>query len=208
MAEDVVVEVQTRRGRCKVITQGGKVLLLPRVMVRRFPLREGQALDVDAYLGEVRRAERPEAMKRAAWLLGQRDYSSGMLLNKLKEAGFGERTADEVVGYLKEARYVDDQRFAKDLVNRRRSKHGSRRINEELRMKGIDEGIREQALEALSHEEELRQAVLLLEKYLKGKALEPSAAFRRCMGYLARRGYDYQVAKEAYGLVWEGRDNP
>lgn len=198
MAADTVTQVTTLRGRCRIATSSGRVFVLPKVMVRQFALRVGDVIDVDAYLFGVRQAEKPEAMKRAAWLLGRRDYSAQMLRQKLVEAGFGEATAEHVVSYLQQARYVDDDRYAANLVSRRISKHGARQITHELRQKGIEEPAREKALEALTEEQELHHAVLQLRKYLRGKRLEREDAYRRSIAYLARRGYGYELAKRAY----------
>lgn len=201
MAADVITDIVTRRGRCKVTTQSGHSFVLPKVMLRQFPLKVGETVVVEAYLAKVRQAERPEAMKRAAWLLGRRDYTAHLLGCKLTEAGFSQPTADEVVAYLQQARYVDDVRYAHNLVNRRKSKHGARRIAQELRMKGIEEDVREQALETLDEAHEAEQAERLLAKYLRGKVLEPQDAFRRSIAYLARRGFGYDIAKQAYSAV-------
>lgn len=198
MAADVIAEVNTYRGRCRITTVSGRTFVLPKVMLRKFPLRAGDDIDVEEYLNTLRQAERPECMNRAAWLLSRHDYSAQMLRQKLVEAGFGEATAEHVVDYLQEARYVDDDRYAANLVSRRVSKRGARQIAHELRLKGIDEPAREKALEAITEEQELHHAVLQLRKYLRGKSLERQDAFRRCVAYLARRGYSYELAKRAY----------
>ncbi len=207
MEADVVEQITKQRGRCRVTLRSGQFFVLPKVMFRMFPLKVGEEIDRSAYLQRVRQAEKPEAMKRAAWLLGNRDYSAQLLREKLVDAGFGEQASHEVVAYLEDARYIDDARYAENLVSRRKTKHGTQRIARELQQKGIDEHVREGALEQLTEEEEAQQAMLLLQKYLRGKNLEPQDAFRRCIAYLARRGYSYEIAKRAYVAVTDDKDS-
>ena len=53
----------------------------------------------------------------------------------------------------------------------------------------------EEALDADSHDEQLDRATELLER--KGGDLDSDVARGRALGFLTRRGYEYEVAYEA-----------
>ena len=203
MDRDIVVGTRKLRGCTLVTLQSGDTLRVPGPLARQFPLQTGDAIDAQAYMDRIRQHEYAPAAERAARLLSQRDYSSRMLEDKLHESGYAPETIERVLTFLQEKRYLDDHRFAEDLMRRRLKTRGRRAVQLELHRKGIAADISEPMLSERSDEEELAAAAALLEKYLRGKVLEPQQAYQRSLAYLARRGYGYEIAKRAYALRLE-----
>ena len=113
--------------------------------------RNGQELDdeeLDAFLSaiNVRRA-----FNKAANLLSYRDHSEREIRTKLRTAGFDDEAISAAVRRLFELRMLSDERFAEMYANelQRRKKFSTRRILQELSLKGIDRETAQNAVEAL-----------------------------------------------------------
>lgn len=137
---------------------------------------------------------RENALKYAFKLLGYRDRSEKELSEKLTLKGFSEKAAGEAVAYLKERKFIDDERLAErlktDAVERRHL--GARGVRSYL----IKRGIPREIIDRLSGEEAdyADSAKELVEKKLRYmKASDPETVKRRLWGLLARKGFSYDT---------------
>ncbi len=201
MAEDIVMTINKQRGSFLVSLASGFSFRVAAVLLREHPLHLGQTIDLELYQESLARDAYAFAMEKAVKLLSQRDYSRSSLEDKLLQSGFDQASAGNVVDFLVKKHYLDDKRYAEALLRRRQGKSGSGKIAMELRCKGVDPETSAQTLELLSREDELAAAKTQAVKYLASKNLEPAEAFRRTIAFLARRGYRYDLAKEAYTLA-------
>ncbi len=135
----------------------------------------------EAGLAALRRRERTEA-ELVAWL-GRRGYSEG--------------DVEAAVGHLIEARELDDERFARRYAEDKRdlSGWGAERIREALLARGVASDTVETVLAMDSHDDQLNRARELLVR--RGRPLGDNAERQRALEYLARRGYEYEIAYEA-----------
>lgn len=105
---------------------------------------------------------------------------------------------DKVLGMLEKHGYINDYDFAKDYTETRtRTKgYGKRRLEHELKEKGVEHGIIKEVLSDLDFDE-TAAAVDKLERKAKGAVIEEHEK-RRYFDYLARQGYSYDVIKQAF----------
>jgi len=93
--------------------------------------------------------------------------------------------------------YVDDRKFACQwAASRARLRgYGRKRIEQELRQKGIgQETIREALAETIPLGDERETARMVAEKKLRAmKSLEPEARKRRLAGFLERKGFSSEI---------------
>ena len=118
----------------------------------------------------------------------------GMLFHTLSEpasALYFEQLTCTLTGEL------DDQRFARRYAEDKRELRGwgPERIREALTSRGVASDLVEMALEADSHDAQVRRASDLLAR--RGRPLDVDSDRARALGYLTRRGYEYEVAYEA-----------
>ena len=105
--------------------------------------------------------------------------------------------AKSVLDRFEEIGMVDDAAYAELLIRSRcNTKRVSRSVlRQQLRQKGVDQEIIEDALMVVTDEDELRMATELVEKKLRAMSnLEPEVRKRRLFGLLARKGYGTQIA--------------
>ncbi len=197
MAADSVAEIKKQRGSYLIALASGDSLRVPSAVFRQLPLKEGQPVDLAAYQQEQLGVEYPLAMERAGNLLSQRDYSEHLLTRKLLDVGYLPQTCERVVQRLRALGYLDDARYAQSLLERKKKRSGARGIAQQLRLKGVDRSVTEQVLDSFSSEEELAAACVLAVKYVGNKAWDRREACRRCIAYLSRRGYSYEIARQA-----------
>jgi len=138
-----------------------------------------------------------EAFERALAALARREHTTGELRDWLTERGFEAAAIESAVGSLIESGAVDDERFAVEFAADKRELRGwgPERIREALSARGVDGHLIDAALAADGHDEQLERAVALLQR--RGEALEDERSRSRAVAYLARRGYESEVAYDA-----------
>jgi regulatory protein len=130
--------------------------------------------------------------------------SRAELMQKLARRGCTPDVADAVLDRMAQVGLVDDEAYAHMLVRSQQAGRGlaRRALARELRTKGIEGELADQALSSISDEDERDRARALVDKKLRamhGLGLEVQT--RRLAGMLARKGYSssltYAVIREA-----------
>lgn len=122
------------------------------------------------------------------------------LEDKLKEKNIPEAAAKEALEKMTEVGLIDDQQFAKSWVYSRYTYKGlsAMAIKRELKLKGVDEDIINEALETVGHDEEWQKALEMVARKAKStKHLDKQVRVRRLVGMLARKGYNGNIAFNA-----------
>jgi regulatory protein len=168
-------------------------------VIARFRLQQGQEIDAglrrQIEAGEVRQ----EAFDHALRLVGGRRQSEKEVRQKLGRKEYGPNVVDAVVADCKRLGYLDDAAYA---ASRARDaavlkKHGQQRAVSEMVAKGVDRSLAEAAAnEAYEEVDAVQMATDLAKKRLPSlQRLEPDAAKRRLIGYLQRRGFDFETVR-------------
>lgn len=96
---------------------------------------------------------------------------------------------------------LDDERYARRYAEDKRELRGwgPERIREALTERGVERALAEQAAGGEDSEEQAERAAALLDG--RGDDLSGDPGRSRALAYLARRGYDYEVAYRAIRLA-------
>ena len=150
---------------------------------------------------EMREQRRKECLKKCGTLLARRDYTCARLREKLLTAGFEEEVVSEAIDSLIKARYLDDERYARNFI----AAHGEDRSRLRIRMDLEERGVPSETLSEVLREEseergeeaEIRQIRRLMEK----RKFDPENADwdekRRMQAYLYRKGYGASSVRAA-----------
>jgi regulatory protein len=139
-------------------------------------------------------------------LLTDRARTRHELAQALRQRGVPDDAAGSVLERFDEVGLIDDAAFAGQYVRSRHTFRGlaRRAIAMELRRKGVDGEVAEEALEEVDAHAEARRARELVDRKLRSLTVDSpeqrSVAARRLVGMLARKGYG---AGTAYGVVKE-----
>jgi regulatory protein len=142
-----------------------------------------------------------EAFERAVAVLSHRERTSAELAAWLAERGFEPTDIDRAISRLIEAGAIDDERFAARFASDKRELRGwgPDRIREALSGRGLDPALIEAALAGEDYSDQLERAIGLLQR--RAERVVDGHARARAVAYLARRGYDSEVAHNAARAV-------
>ena len=201
---DVITAIKKERGKYRVTINDAEDVLVPVSLMRERPLKEGQPIDLEEYDNWLMVRQYRFALDRAVGYLAARARSKKEIEQKLLQAGYRPSTVEMVIYKLQRENLLDDADFARQWVESRQNhKLGRSRIAQELRRKGVSQEEAEEALSVIEDEDQLAGAVALAEK--AAARIKPGEDMRkaasRIAGMLARRGYSWDIAKQAIQQV-------
>jgi regulatory protein len=166
-------------------------------------LKVGQELSDDQITQLLAEDELEMAYQRAIHFIHYRERSEAEIHLYLKKKKISENVIGKVLDKLREAGLVNDQRFAQMWVENRSEFHprSLRVMTMELRRYGITHEYIDKALadvnqEALAYKVATKQA----SKYA---GLEWQEFRAKLYGYLARRGFQYEIIIPIIKNVWD-----
>ncbi len=135
-----------------------------------------------------------QAYQKSLRLLAVRGRSAKEMQERLEAAGFGAETAGQVLERLSSSGLLDDRRFAFDRARALGERgFGPRRIRFDLRRRGIEKLLIEEALEQAYGEEGRLGRLQRLLEHRFGEALAGSRDMKtkaRAQRYLYSRGFE------------------
>lgn len=160
-------------------------------------LSVGQKIDEIKTKSLISDDEKEKALQSALRFIGYKQRTEAEVIKKLKQLKFPLEIINNVLGELREKRYVDDKEFASQWIELRcESKPCSKKYFQfELRNKGISEDIVDAAL--MNAPDDLESAIRLGKKYLNRYSVINDDEFQKKMsGVLSRRAFPYSVVKD------------
>ncbi|MER6143830.1 recombination regulator RecX [Streptomyces sparsogenes] len=155
----------------------------------------------------------PEEQARAICLrlLTGTPRTRRQLADALRTRGIPDEVAQEVLSRFEDAGLIDDAAFADAWVESRHHSRGlaRRALARELRTKGVDPALIDEAVGQLDAEQEEHTARELVERKLRAtRGLDREKRLRRLAGMLARKGYAEGLALRVVrrALEEEGED--
>jgi regulatory protein len=195
------LEFQKRnRDRVSVFLDGRFAFGLPAIVAAG--LRKGQVLS-DAEIEALQEEGTVESgYHKALDFLSYRPRSRAEVEAYLQKRGLPEIQAEAIIERLEGAGLLNDAAFAQFWVeNRERFRpRGPRALRHELWSKGISDDIIEQALALVDVSDGAYRSAS--KKARRMGQLDRQTFVRKIVEYLARRGFDYEVAREAAERHW------
>jgi regulatory protein len=149
-----------------------------------------------------RRLPRPEPgtgepLAVALAALNRREHSIAEIEGKLTERGFDAERVEAVVTELVETGALDDERFARAFSTDKRELHGwgPERIAGALSERGISASLVEECCGSEDRDGLIERARSLLTE--RGAPLTDDRERSRALGFLTRKGFEYEVAYDA-----------
>uniref|UniRef100_A0A7C4PKA6 Regulatory protein RecX n=1 Tax=Anaerolinea thermolimosa TaxID=229919 RepID=A0A7C4PKA6_9CHLR len=169
-------------------------------------LHIGQALTAEK-INQLREQDTLEKAYQAALrLINFRPRAEAEIEKGLLSRGYSGEDCARVINRLKQAGLLGDHQFAHQWVENRAELHPRSRklVAVELRQKGVAEEAIEQALQDLPDESTLAyEAAKRAARKLYH--LDRESFRKRLVGYLARKGFSYDVVSETVRQVWNER---
>lgn len=194
-----------RRGRgsvrVRVTPEEGEPFTISGGRAARLGLRAGEDLAPEVYQ-EILQELRASCMQRCGTLLGSRDYPERRLRTKLEDAGYPASVIEECMDKLRQARYLDDRRYAQTYVRSHLSDRSRLRIRRDLSERGIPDEYIEEAFAEIEEETDPDQVQLdQIRRLLKKRGYDPGEADyamrQKTMAFLHRKGYETDLIRRA-----------
>jgi len=188
---------QRKQGRILVKLEDESILQLNEVALLRFGLYEGMEID-ERLREEIERfAAAEKTRESAAGMIGRRALSKKELQDRLVRKGADKQDAREAADWLEEIGAVDDANYAGVIARHYGSRgYGIARVKEELRRRGVDRSLWEEALAELPEGREAIAAYLA--KRRPGDLNDPKE-LKRVTDSLVRRGFSWSDIRAAMG---------
>ncbi len=171
-------------------------------------LTVGQEID-DEKIKQLRSDDaREEALQRGLRFIDYRPRSVDEVRKNLLEHDIPEDVVDDTIHRFQELDLLDDKRFANMWVENRSEfrPRGKRALAFELRQRGINQETIDTAIEELDEEKLAIKAAL---KQSRRIHTDDALIFRnKLSGFLARRGFNYEIIQQAVQIAWEQKTNP
>ena len=139
------------------------------------------------------------ALQRLTALCASAEHCEYEMMEKMRKWEVEESDRERIMAYLRQAKFVDDERYARAFVSDkvRYNKWGRRKVEQGLWAKHISEDIRQRVL----NEVDDSQYKLVLTDLLKSKRRSIKAADgyemnRKLLKYALSRGFDYSIIKQ------------
>ena len=148
---------------------------------------------------ELRRAK--ECLFRA---LSCRARTDNELRARLRRKQFAEAVIEQAVADLRRLGFVDDRQFAESWVRSRLAsgKAGRKRLQQELRARGVDRQVVEESLAGVTEESEFALALNVAQRRQERlRDEEPEAQRRRLASFLQRRGFAYEMIDRVLSTI-------
>lgn len=191
-----IIKIKKEGGRYVLHLSNDETLSLKESVFVRHNLYKGKEIDEDQIAAIVFDGERQDGIDFALKKLTNRK-TENEIRTLLSSENFGEEIIDEVVNYLIEYGFVDDESYAllfcrdKGNING----YGPVKIAYILRQKGIDDATITHGLEEYTAEiEQAKIASIVEKKYLRDGILQKER--EKIIRFLLSRGFHYNEIKE------------
>jgi len=167
-------------------------------------LRRGQALSDDDIVRLRDLDNLDKAHERALRFLSIRPRSEAEVRRNLTDGKFTPETIARAIERLKRAGLVDDKAFGQYWLENRGqfSPRSARALRHELRQKGVDAEVIDEALQSAAHDEDEAAFQAALPKARRLARLDAREFKQKLGAYLGRRGFSYAVALDAVKRAW------
>jgi len=178
--------------------------------IRRYSLKEGEALSPETYDSIINEVLLKRAKSRTLHILDRNDKTEKELRDKLKEGMYPEDVIDKAVDAAKRGKYLDDERYALQYIYEK-SPHKSRRMIEaDLERKGISKSLIEKAFSINSEymaESGTDPDSDLILKLIKKRCPDPDEidmqSEQKLFRYLMGKGFEYGRIRKVLSVYRE-----
>ena len=177
------------KGRVNIFVDGEYFCALEKLTALEYRLKVGDEIDGDTLRAASLDSERTAAFDRAAKYIGLRPRTEKEMRDYLFTKGYDEDTVAYVVDKLKSYGYIDDAEFSRVYIDYVSHRYGKRKIEADLKAKGVSSEIIDAALEEADDQSEA--VAKLSEKYLRTHPPD----MRKLIAYLMSKGFDYETIK-------------
>lgn len=200
----VTAITETTRKKVKIEFDHQFTLVLYKGELKAFSIREGAEVPDDTIERIEEQILKKRATKYAMNLLVKKDYTSKELTDKLTKAGYTANSAQAALAYVSSYHYVDDLSYARRYLETYSDRKSIRKMQMELRQKGISDELFARARDEAQLEEETDTLRYYAQKKARSLDLSQDKDRQKLLRFLVGRGFPFGAAKEMLDELSEG----
>ena len=187
------------KSRSKVFIEQEFAFVLYKGELRLYHICEGADISQMDYEEIMNKVLPKRAKLRAMNLLKNREYTSKQLYDKLKEGCYPEKIINEALEYVAGYHYTDDLRYAETYITDHEATRSRRRIEQDLRDRGIDRTVLEKAWQQWEQKGGVQDEEAMIRLLLKKRHYDPETADikeqQKTYGFLLRKGFSADAVR-------------
>lgn len=187
---------ETTRKKVKIEFDHQFTLVLYKGELKAFSLREGAEVPDTIIETIEQQILNKRATKYAMNLLVKKDYTSKELTDKLTKAGYTENSAGAALAYVASYHYVDDLSYARRYLETYSDRKSIKKMQMELRQKGISDELFWQAKDEAQMESEEDTLRYYAQKKARSLDLSEEKDRQKLLRFLVGRGFSFGDSKE------------
>lgn len=178
--------------KCKVFLGEDFAFVLYKSEAARFHIEEGSDLSEELYERIKEEILLKRARDRALFLLQSQGRTQAEMIQKLQNDGYPDDVTREVMSFLSEYHFVDDDAYTENYIHVNKSRKSPRQIAYELQQKGVDKSKISQMMEE-DPIDEAETVRALLKKKTGGQIPEDWKERQKLAAFLGRKGFSFEV---------------
>lgn len=180
------------KAKVKVFIDNEFAFVLYKGELRTYKIKTGEEISQTVYQQIMEEVLPKRAKLRCMNLLKSRDYTRFQLASKLRQGYYPQEVINQALDYVASYHYIDDARYAADYLRYALQTKSKKQAVLELRKKGIDTSVIEEAVFQYEEENEDKEAELIRKLLLKKKYMAETATREeknKIVGFLYRKGF-------------------
>ena len=180
------------RHKMRVSLDGEPAFVFTDKEIREWNLEEEMVLDDSEEQALLQYVSR-EAARRAMNLLVKRDYAEVELYRKLRDKGYSEFFAGKGIEYVSAYHYLDDARYARQMIGSRKDTMSRKMMVSRMRQKGLSDEVIQEAMEEADWTDEMGIAREIRRRFSSAEQIESltDKDRQKLIQSLMRKGYGY-----------------
>lgn len=187
------------KSRSKVFIDQEFAFVLYKGELRLYHICEDQEMAQADYEEIMTNVLPRRAKLRAMNLLKSREYTTKKLRDKLREGGYPEEVIEQALDYVAGYHYTDDLRYAETYITDHEGTRSRRRIEQDLRDRGIDRDTLEKAWQQWEQKGGIQDEEAMIRRLLEKRHYDPETADMRekqkTYGFLMRKGFSQEAIR-------------
>lgn len=180
------------RHKMRVSLDGEPAFVFTDREIREWNLEEEMVLDDSEKQALLQYVSR-EVARTAMNLLVKRDYAEAELYRKLRDKGYSEFFAGKGIEYVSAYHYLDDARYARQMIGSRKDTMSRKMMVSRMRQKGLSDEVIQEAMEEADWTDEMGIAREIRKRFSSAEQIESltDKDRQKLIQSLMRKGYGY-----------------
>lgn len=166
-------------------------------------LKEGQSVNENSINYLVTQTEKENALAKAANYISKAQKTKKEITKYLFQKGYDEEVVNFVIEKFEEYNYIDDSLYAKNYIKFKNKNNGSRKIEMELKQKGVNEELLKQSL--IDFADDRKSVLPVALKYMKNKEKDLKNK-QKAYRFLASKGYNSEDIMYALNQIFKDEE--